>query len=270
LLTNGNVLVAGGFNLTALGGILPSAELYDPATGIFSATGSMVYTLFNSTATLLPDGTVLFAGGENPTSFANTVSELYNPGTGTFAFTAFMGTGRYNHYATDSKSILLPSGKVLVAGGFAGGVSLASAELYDSGTGIPLIASISPVAGPVGSPVTITGSSFGAVQGGSTVTFNGTTAGAVTSWNDTQIQLSVPAGATTGPVVVTVAGSSSNGMPFTVQSPPPPAGGGGGGGGGGCAVAGTRDQWNDGVGACGAYLFLAGGFLIRKWTKRTR
>jgi hypothetical protein len=99
------------------------------------------------------------------------------------------------------------------------------------------------------------------------VTFNGTTAGVITSWSDTQIQVTVPVGATTGPVVVTVAGTSSNGMTFTVTAaaPPPPPGGGGGGG---CAVAGSSSNWGDGVGAWGAYLLLAIGFAIRRCRMR--
>ena len=264
-LTSGKVLVAGGYNLA--GGILQSAEVYDPATGIFTPSGGKFFAVFNTTATRLPDGTVLFAGGEGPVSVANTASELYDPGTGNFYSTAFMGTGRYSHYATDSKSVLLSNGQVLVAGGFAGGVSLASAELYDPGTGIPSITSISPVDGPIGTLVTISGSGFGALQGSSTVAFNGTIAGSINSWSNTQIQVTVPVGATTGPVVVTVAGTPSNGMPYTVPpvAPPPPSGGGGGGG---CAVAGTSSGWSDGVGACGAYLLLAVGFAIRRCRMR--
>ncbi len=69
--------------------------------------------------------------------------------------------------------------------------------------------------GPVGTPVTITGTNFGAAQGTSTVKFNGT-AGAPSSWSATSILVSVPSGATTGSVVVTVGGVASNGVTFTV------------------------------------------------------
>lgn len=73
-------------------------------------------------------------------------------------------------------------------------------------TGIPSpsIASISPVSGVVGSLVTITGSNFGSTQSGSTVTFNGTVATAVTSWTSTAVVANVPAGAGSGFVKVTV------------------------------------------------------------------
>src|SRR5271157_1284287 len=84
----------------------------------------------------------------------------------------------------------------------------------------PNITSLSVSSGPVGTPVTITGTNFGTTQGTSTVTFNGTLAEA-TSWGATGIVTAVPSGATTGDVVVTVVGAASNGVEFTVTSPPP-------------------------------------------------
>jgi len=83
----------------------------------------------------------------------------------------------------------------------------------------PSIASLNAVSGPVGTPVTITGSSFGVAQGTSAVLFNGTTA-TVTNWSDTSITATVPTGATTGNVVVDASGVNSNGVLFTVGVPP--------------------------------------------------
>ena len=77
------------------------------------------------------------------------------------------------------------------------------------------IANVNPTSGAVGSSVTITGANFGAAQGTSTVTFNGTAA-VPTSWSAASIVAPVPAGATTGNVVVTVSGVASNGVNFTV------------------------------------------------------
>jgi len=77
----------------------------------------------------------------------------------------------------------------------------------------PTITSLNPTSGIVGTPATITGTSFGASQGSSTVTFNGTAA-TPTSWSDTSIVAPVPGNATSGNVVVTVSGVASNGKPF--------------------------------------------------------
>ncbi len=83
------------------------------------------------------------------------------------------------------------------------------------GTPAPSIASLNPTSGPVGTSVTITGANFGSTQGGSSVTFNGTTA-TPGSWTANSIVVPVPTGATTGNVVVTVNAVPSNGVNFTV------------------------------------------------------
>src|SRR6266404_5580157 len=80
----------------------------------------------------------------------------------------------------------------------------------------PTITSLSQNAGAVGASITITGTNFGTAQGSSTVTFNGNTAAAASAWSATSITVLVPAGATTGNVVVNVLGTASNGSPFTV------------------------------------------------------
>jgi hypothetical protein len=67
LLQNGKVLVAGGGDQGGSGGgggtATNTAELYDPATGVFSSTRSMTTPRFGHTATLLANGKVLIAGG---------------------------------------------------------------------------------------------------------------------------------------------------------------------------------------------------------------
>src|SRR5258706_75811 len=82
----------------------------------------------------------------------------------------------------------------------------------------PSITSLTPTSGLVGTAVTITGTNFGSTQG--TVTFNVTTA-TPTNWNATSIAVTVPSGAITGNVVVTVGGIASNGASFTVNTPAP-------------------------------------------------
>ena len=79
----------------------------------------------------------------------------------------------------------------------------------------PSITRVSPSSAAVGAPVTITGANFGATQGTSVVTFNGTPA-TPTGWSAASIAVSVPAGATTGNVVITASGVSSAGAAFTV------------------------------------------------------
>jgi hypothetical protein len=83
----------------------------------------------------------------------------------------------------------------------------------------PSITNVAPSSGPVGTAVTISGANFGAAQGASTITFNGSAA-TPTTWTATSIVVAVPAGATTGNVIVTVAGLASNTLPFTVVVAP--------------------------------------------------
>jgi len=93
----------------------------------------------------------------------------------------------------------------------------------------PQVTGTSPVTGAALTQVQISGGGFGAIQGSSTVTFNGAAA-SVTSWSDGQITATVPAAALTGPVVVMVAGTASNSsiyfnVPATVVSSVVPANG---------------------------------------------
>jgi hypothetical protein len=103
-----------------------------------------------------------------------------------------------------------------------GNVVVAVGGMPSNGAGFtviptPVITSLSPISGPIGIPVTIAGSNFGSSRGASTVTFNGTAAG-VTSWSVASIGVTVPNGATTGNVVVTVGGIPSKGVNFTVAT----------------------------------------------------
>jgi WD40 repeat protein len=120
------VLIAGGTGNH--GTFAASAELYDPRSGKFSRTGSMAVGRAFDTATLLSDGTVLFAGGEGAANDTYTTlrsAELYAPATGKFSPTGSMSAARDYGSATR-----LADGRVLMAGGSED----ASAELYDPAT----------------------------------------------------------------------------------------------------------------------------------------
>jgi hypothetical protein len=62
-----------------------TAELYDPSTATFTATGSMRTPRSQHTATLLPNGRVLLAGGRNSTEGALSSAEIYDPAMGAFS-----------------------------------------------------------------------------------------------------------------------------------------------------------------------------------------
>ena len=119
-------------------------------------------------------------------------------------------------WSDTSITVMVPvgatSGNVVVT---VGGVA-SNGAAFAVGTD-PVISSVSPSSGSSGTSVAVSGANFGATQGTSTVTFNGRAVTAYTSWSDTSITVAVPAGASTGPVVVTVDSVASNGVPFTVK-----------------------------------------------------
>ena len=85
LLPNGQVLVAGGLGGVVGNSPLASAELFNPATGSWTPTGNLNTPRDRHTATLLPNGRVLVAGGSNNAGGIYLASaELFNPATGSW------------------------------------------------------------------------------------------------------------------------------------------------------------------------------------------
>jgi hypothetical protein len=130
VLSNGKVLIVGGFTSTTDTTGTAVAELYDPSTGLFTQTGSMIFPReIYFTATPLQNGKVLIAGGVMSTG-NETAAELYDPSTGTFSLTGSLNAPRTGFTAT-----LLSNARVLIAGGTQNPAA-APAELYDPGTGV--------------------------------------------------------------------------------------------------------------------------------------
>lgn len=131
LLSNGKVLIAGGWATETHLPVWSSAELYDLSSGTFTKTGEMSTPRFGHSATLLPDGRVLIAGGSAVVNGNSTLdsAEIYDSSTGKFSVISSMTAARLWHRAT-----LLSNGEVLITGGYtfdSNPHALASAELFD-------------------------------------------------------------------------------------------------------------------------------------------
>jgi len=139
LLGNGKVLIAGGETCSSLTtcNALNNAELYDPAAGTFTGTGSLNAARFNASAVLLNSGQVLIASGFNGGFYPTLTAELYDPVGGTFSST---GNSTPRAYAT---ATLLENsgGMVLIAGGStcsSPGCPTATTEIYQNGAFHPI------------------------------------------------------------------------------------------------------------------------------------
>jgi hypothetical protein len=139
LLSDGRVLVAGGYNGTGDGVYYRDAALYDPRNNTWTQTGSMARRRTLGTATLLPSGQVLVAGGD--VDAAPYQAELYNPTTGTWT-----GAGTTLERHISGEAVLLSPSRVLLVGGTIAlsGAPSATVEIYNlttgtwtSGTSIP-------------------------------------------------------------------------------------------------------------------------------------
>jgi hypothetical protein len=122
-LADGRVLVIGGSGEAGPNGFptyYPTALLYDPASGTFTATGDLAHPRDMAAAALLPDGRVLVAGGArlegNPGSVTVPMAEIYDPASGTFSDAGEMLVPSY-----DAHPATLADGSILLAGGWSFG-----------------------------------------------------------------------------------------------------------------------------------------------------
>jgi hypothetical protein len=124
-LRNGKVLLAGGLVSSQP---VAAAEIFDPTSGAFTPTGSLLGARSSHTATLLPSGMVLIVGGLGaPGSDVASTAEIYDPSTGIFsAVPGRLSVARSGHTAS-----LLPTGQVVIAGGWGSTGITAAAELFD-------------------------------------------------------------------------------------------------------------------------------------------
>ena len=211
------------------------------AAGVATATNFSLTNLAGAAASITATGGTPQSAGINtafPTQLQATVSDAWNNPVGgvTVTFTA-PGNGASGTFANGTTSTTattdgqgLATATVFTANATIGGPytvtasasgisTPASFSLTNLASPPPNISSLSLTQGPVGATLTVHGTNFGSPQGSSSVTFNGVT-GAVVTWNTSNIDVTVPSGATTGNVVVTVAGVASNGVNFTVTPPP--------------------------------------------------
>src|SRR5580704_5277311 len=140
LLVDGRVLIVGGEDSI---GPIASSEIYDPAAGNFTPIVAMASPRWGHSATLLPvsasDGSVIILAGNNGENVSISSNDVYESASGIFTSNGSLHQERWLHTAT-----LLPSGKVLVAGGerrfldddgFPNLVVLATAEIFNPATG---------------------------------------------------------------------------------------------------------------------------------------
>src|SRR5436190_3028154 len=131
------LLAMGSVLLTAVSYRVPPMLQESPA-GRLLPTGALGEPRADHTATLLPDGQVLIAGGMVENGVFLETMEIYDPKTGSFRSAGSMSSKRVGHSAT-----LLPGGKVLLAGGLAErsfegglhGINSSTADMYDPQTG---------------------------------------------------------------------------------------------------------------------------------------
>ena len=140
-LADGRVLILGGRGVTeGQRAMLASAEIYDPATRSFVATGSMTEPRYQPLVARLHDGRVLVVGSSEDADLAS--AEVYDPPTGTFKAVGSMPFARGGcHCGINFLSEVRPTmtvladGRVMIVGGREGTTPAGHADIFDPGTG---------------------------------------------------------------------------------------------------------------------------------------
>jgi hypothetical protein len=127
VLNDGKVLAIGGDSGPVKGRFAEMAkcEVYDPATGEWNPTGSLMHPRWGPTATVLADGRVLATGGMRLRGGRLGSTELYDPATREWTEGPPLKQARNGH-----RAITLNDGRVLIVGGYSGYFYLSSCEIY--------------------------------------------------------------------------------------------------------------------------------------------
>jgi hypothetical protein len=129
LLPDGRVVIIGGIPSGVPNAVTNLVEVYNPATATFSVMGNILQPRRSHTATLLPDGRILVAGGwpggiAVPPAIA--AMEIFDPFTGTSEYIGDMAARRADHRVT-----ALANGQLIITGGRSEGPFLRTAEVFD-------------------------------------------------------------------------------------------------------------------------------------------
>ncbi len=194
-----------------------------------ATSGAIAVTVSGKTATSSSNFTVTtpptissFSPTSGPVGASVTITGTKFSTTASNDTVKFNGTAATVTSATSTQLVAIvpagaTSGKISVA---VNGQTATSSSSFTV-TPPPTITSFTPTSGPIGTAVTITGSRFSATKTSNTVKFNGTAA-TVSSASTTQLVVTVPTGATTGSITVTVSGqTATSGTNFTVTASAP-------------------------------------------------
>jgi hypothetical protein len=206
-------------------GVMIRETLNPQATMAYSEYYNNYYSYFYYRTST--GGTPTYAGGP----FANVPYWVKLTRTGSI-FSAFASSDGVNWYQIGSSETITMATNVFIGLAVTGATNSGpvtatfdNVSISTTSNPAPVITALSSTTGSVGNEIAIAGSGFGAVQGSSLVTLNGSPV-TINSWGASGLIITIPTGATSGPLVVTVAPTmnDSNPVVFTVTSQPLPIG----------------------------------------------